>query len=182
MILKPTPLSARILRYDASVRVFLAVLLSLAFLAVHGEGGARTDIVAVDDFIDAPRALFGRTRATVERTLGAPAAVRPRLQVRALGQAAEAVDELAYPGVVVAVSRHSAAVRRVEITEARWSLPRGLNVGTERRRVDEVLGEPQLLSDASVLYLDADGFPNTVEFYFRDDRVQRIEWSFAAVD
>ena len=70
----------------------------------------------------------------------------------------------------------------MEITEARWSLPRGLNVGTQRRRVEETLGEPQLVSDVSVLYLDADGFPNTVEFHFRGDRVQRIEWSFAPID
>jgi hypothetical protein len=32
------------------------------------------------------------------------------------------------------------------------------------------------------MYLYADGFPNTVEFYFRDGRVRRIEWTFAAAD
>jgi len=73
-------------------------------------------------------------------------------------------------------------MRRVAITEPRWSLPRGINVGTERAQVEAVLGEPQLVSDASALYLDADGFPNTVEFHFRDDRVRRIEWSYAPAD
>jgi len=158
------------------------VLLVLAPLAARADAVRGTDIVAVDDFIDAPRALFGRTRAAVERTLGAPASVRPRVLPASPAVAAEPADELRYPGLVVAVSRRSSVMRRVEITEPRWRLPRGLNVGTERRQVEAVLGEPQLVSDASVLYLDADGFPNTVEFHFRDDRVRRIEWSFAPAD
>jgi len=169
----PTFGNRRDSRYDPWVLVVLAVLALVA---------PATDIVGVDDFIDAPRALFGRTRVAVERALGAPLVVRPRTLLPGPGLAAEAIDELSYPGVVVAVSRRSAVVRRVEITEARWSLPRGLNVGTQRRRVEETLGEPQLVSDVSVLYLDADGFPNTVEFHFRVDRVQRIEWSFAPID
>ena len=160
----------------------LAILLALAAFAADGDALGRTDIVAVDDFIDAPRALFGRTREAVERALGAPPTVRGRTLSAGPGPPAEAVDELAYPGLVVTVSHRSTTVRGVQITQPRWTLPRALNVGVERRRVEETLGEPQLTSDASVLYLDADGFPNTVEFHFRGDRVHRIEWSFAATD
>jgi len=80
------------------------------------------------------------------------------------------------------VSSRSSTVRGVEITEPRWTLPRGLNVGTPRAQVEATLGEPQLTSDTSVLYLDADGFPNTVELHFRGDHVRRIEWSYAASD
>ena len=141
-----------------------------------------TDIRAVDDFIDAPRALFGRTRAAVEWALGAPVSVRPRTLAALPSVPAEAADELAYPGVMVTVARRSAAVRRVTITEPRWNLPGGLNVGTTRAEVEGRLGEPQLVSDASVLYLDADGFPNTVEFEFRGDQVRRIEWSYASTE
>jgi hypothetical protein len=152
------------------------VLVLLALLA------PATDIVAVGDVLGAPRALLGRTRAAVERALGAPPAVRPRRLASAPPAAAEAVDELLYPGVVVAVSHRTGSVRRVEISEPRFPLPRGLNVGSERARVEAVLGEPQLVSDASVLYVEADGFPNTVEFYFRDGHVARIEWMFAPAD
>jgi hypothetical protein len=91
-------------------------------------------------------------------------------------------DELTYPGVAVAVSRATAAVRRVEISEARWPLPRGLNVGVSRRQVLAALGEPQATTDLSLLYLYSDAYPDTVEFYFRDDRVHRIEWQYAAAD
>jgi len=164
------------------VRLGLALLV-LVSAALPGAAAPRpTDIVAVDDFIDAPRALFGRTRAAVERALGPPSAVRARLLAAGPTSAAEAVDELVYSGLTVVVSQRSSAMRRVAITEPRWSLPRGLNVGTERAQVEAVLGEPQLVSDASALYLDADGFPNTVEFHFRDDRVRRIEWSYAPAD
>ena len=155
------------------------MLIALVLLALLAPA---TDIVAVDDVIDAPRALFGRARAAVERALGPAPTVRPRVLAGAPGVAPEPVDELIYPGVVVDVSRRTTTVRRVEISAPRFTLPRGLGVGVARARVEAVLGEAQLVSDASVLYLDADGFPNTVEFHFRDDRVQRIEWSFAPAD
>ena len=141
-----------------------------------------TNIAAVDDFIYAPRALFGRTREAVERTAGPPVSVRPRTLEATPTSPPEAAQQLVYGGLVVTVSARSATVRRVEISEPRWTLPSGLNVGTPRTQVEAILGEPQLVSDASVLYLDADGFPNTVEFHFRDGRVRRIEWSYAAGD
>jgi hypothetical protein len=107
--------------------------------------------------------------------------VRARTQADGVGPA-EAVDELAYPGVAIFVSRRSAAVRRVVLSERRVPLPGGLTVDVARADVERALGEPQTASDASVMYLYADGFPNTVEFYFRDGRVRRIEWTFAAAD
>jgi hypothetical protein len=61
-------------------------------------------------------------------------------------------------------------------------LPRGLNVGIARSRVEELLGEPQAMTDVSALYLYSDAYPDTVEFYFRGGRVQRIEWLYAPVE
>jgi hypothetical protein len=162
------------------MRAVAAVIVLL--LASAASGAARTDIVAVDDFINAPRALFGRTREAVERAAGPPLSVRASTLPPTPTSAAEPAQQLAWAGLVVTVSQRSSAVRRVEISEPRWTLPSGLNVGTRRAQVEAALGEPPLTSDASVLYLDADGFPNTVEFYFRNDRVRRIEWSYAAGD
>ena len=157
------------------------VLLLLLASATAGSAGP-TDIVAVDDFIDAPRALFGRTRAAVESRLGPPMVVRPSSLQGTPTAPAEPAEQLLWGGLVVTVARRSSAVRQVEITEPNWTLPSGLNVGTTRGQVEATLGEPQLTSDTSVLYLDADGFPNTVEFYFRNDTVRRIEWSYAAAE
>jgi hypothetical protein len=39
-----------------------------------------------------------------------------------------------------------------------------------------------VVTDVSILYLYSDAYPDTVEFYFRDDRVQRIEWIYAPAD
>src|SRR5207244_1993061 len=57
-----------------------ALLLSLALLVIPGAAvaAAPTDIARVDDYIDAPRALFGRTRAELERRLGVPTQERLR--------------------------------------------------------------------------------------------------------
>jgi hypothetical protein len=162
------------------MRLLALALLALApAFAARAQGIPPTDLLAVDEFIDAPLAVFGRTRAAVERALGAPAAVRARTLPGGRRTATDPVDELAYPGVVVAVSRGTGTVRRVEVSEPRWTLPRGLNVGVTRGRVEQVLGEPQAVTDASALYLYSDAYPDTVEFYFRGDRVQRIEWLYA---
>ena len=140
----------------------------LLWLVVGGAAAAAgpTDIARVDEFIDAPRALFGRTRAELERTLGTPTDVRP---------GAGAV--LSWPGLDVAVSR-SSRVAAVVLRAAGRPLPHGLDVGTPRARVEAVLGEAQDATDERYAYVDADGFPNSVEFFFRAGRVTRIEWRF----
>jgi hypothetical protein len=160
----------------------LAVLLAWAVAVAGAQGLPPTDLVAVDTFIDAPRALFGRTRARVESTLGAPASIRPRTLYGGRRSPTDPVDELAYPGVVIGVSRRSEGLRRVEITEPRWALPGGVTVGVPRSVVEQRLGEPQVVTDASVLYLYSDGYPDTVELYFSAGRVHRIEWLYAPAD
>jgi hypothetical protein len=146
-----------------------AAALTLLLLVVFGAAAGPTDIARVDEFIDAPRALFGRTRAEVERTLGTPTDVQPRA----------GVVLLSWPGLDVAVSR-SSRVAAVVLRAAGRPLPHGLDVGTPRARVEAVLGEAQDASDERYAYVDADGFPNSVEFYFRAGRVTRIEWRFWA--
>ena len=157
-------------------------MLARLLLSVAIAAAPATDIVAVDDYIDAPRALFGRSRAAVEGTLGPPSAIEARVLPGNRATTIDPVDQLTYRGVVIAVSRASGGVRRVEITEPRWALPGGVTVGTPRDRVEQHLGEPQAASDGSVLYLYSDGFPNTVEFSLHDGRVRRIEWLYAAGD
>jgi hypothetical protein len=46
--------------------------------------------------------------------------------------------------------------------------------------VEAVLGTAPEMTDERYFYPDADGFPNSVEFFFRDGRVSRIEWRFWA--
>jgi len=36
------------------------------------------------------------------------------------------------------------------------------------------------MTDGRYLYLYSDGYPDTVEFYFRDGHVRRIEWNYWA--
>ncbi len=159
-----------------------AGLVWMLALAAAAQRVPPTDIRAVDELIDVPHALFGRSRATVERALGPPDVVRARTLPGGRSTAVDPIDELAYPGIVLGISRGPAGLRRVEIREPRWPLPLGLNVGVARDLVEATLGEPQTVTDASALYLYADGFPNTVEFHFRDGRVQRIEWLYAPAD
>ena len=86
---------------------------------------------------------------------------------------------LSWPGLEVALSR-SARVAGVVVSAAGRPLPHGLDVGVLRARVEAVLGEALETTDDRWFYPDADGFPNSVEFFFRDGRVIRIEWRFWA--
>jgi hypothetical protein len=147
----------------------LALGLLLLVVAPRPAPAGPTDIARVDDYIDAPRALFGRTRAELERRLGAPASERRRGDGVALS----------WPGLEVALSR-SARVAGVIVYAAGRPLPHGLDVGAPRARVEAVLGEPVETTDERWFYPDADGFPNSVEFFFREGRVTRIEWRFWA--
>ena len=84
---------------------------------------------------------------------------------------------MSWPGIDVALSP-SARVAGVVIYAAGRPLPHGLDVGTPRARVEAVLGDAAEATDERGFYPDADGFPNSVEFFFRDGRVTRIEWRF----
>jgi hypothetical protein len=145
----------------------LSVALVIVLAAGVPAAGGPTDIARVDDYIDAPRALFGRTRADLERRLGVPTRERPHPNGVALS----------WPGLEIALSR-AARVAGVVVSAAGRSLPLGLDVGAPRARVEAALGDAVESSDDRSLYLDADGFPNSVEFFFRDGRVTRIEWRF----
>lgn len=145
-----------------------ALVTVLLWLVVAGSAAAGpTDIARVDEYIDAPRALFGRTRADLERRLGPPSGER----ARAGGVA------LSWPGLEITLSR-SARVAGVVVHASGRPLPLGLDIGTPRSRVEAVLGAPQDVTDEHAVYPDADGFPNSVEFFFRDGRITRIEWRF----
>jgi hypothetical protein len=154
----------------------IAAAALLAAAAATDAGAGATDIAAVDRFIDAPRALFGRTRADIERALGPPTTVRT---AEPGGPAGRAAGELAYPGLLIRVHATSALAGLV-ITAPGFRLPQGLGVGAPRTRVETALGEPTAQSDTRAMYLYADGYPDTVEFHFRDGRVSRIEWRYGS--
>jgi hypothetical protein len=143
--------------------------LLFVLVVVSAAMAASTNIARVDDYIDAPRALFGRTPAELERTLGPPASRR--------SHAGGTI--LAWPGVEVSLSR-AGRVARVIVHAAGHALPYGLDIGTPRARVEAVLGVAAEMTDERYFYPDADGFPNSVEFFFREGRVTRIEWRFWA--
>lgn len=153
-----------------------AVGLALAVVVASGALAGATDIVRVDQYIDAPRTVFGDSHDEVSRTLGPP--VRRETRRRATFRdpaVSRTVDRLAYPGVVVELYGR---LVRVELTSPGHRLPWGLDVGAPRAAVTAVLGEPQEASDTRVRYLYSDGFPKTVTFHIEAGRVRRIDWEY----
>src|SRR5262249_24328734 len=138
-----------------------------------------TDIAAVDLFIDAPRAILGKTRGEIERTLGAPLAVRSSVAGAVSSPPPVVVDELDYPGLIVRVHPTS-ALASVAVTAPGLRLPHGLDIGAARTRVEAALGEPTAQADTRAMYLYSDGYPDTVKFHFRDGAIIRIDWTYGS--
>jgi hypothetical protein len=160
-----------------------ASLASLVVLGALAAGAAGpTDIVRVDDYIGAPRALFGRSGAEIERTLGSPLTAEAA-RVASYRDAAvfRATRRLSYLGLVIDLL-DTGRVRRVRISTPGRGLPFGLDVGTERAEVERLLGEPQETDDSHLMYLYSDGYPDTVHFHLRSARVREIEWNFGSAE
>jgi hypothetical protein len=158
------------------------LLLGLAVLGPGPAAAGPTDIVRVDDYIGAPRALFGRTGAEVERTLGPPRGAEPGAVPTYRDPAVfRPTRRLSYPGLVIDVLP-TGRLRRVRLAVAGRSLPFALDVGTAREEIERVLGEPQESADGHLMYLYSDGYPDTVHFHLRDGRVRAIEWNFGSAE
>jgi hypothetical protein len=161
-------------------RWLLGLLWGLAALGPAAAG--PTDIVRVDDYIGAPRALFGRTGTEVERTLGPPLRTDPGAVSTYRDPAVfRPTRRLSYPGLVIDVL-DMGRLRRVRIGVPGRGLPFGLDVGSPREEVERVLGEPQEAADSHLMYLYSDGYPDTVHFHLRAGRVRGIEWNFGSAE
>jgi hypothetical protein len=158
-------------------------LWSLAALGPVTAGAVGpTDIARVDDYIGAPRALFGRTGADAERALGPPL----RAEEGAVSTYRDPAvflhtRRLSYPGLVIDVLG-TGRIRRARIEAPGRGLPLGLDIGSLREEIEGVLGEPQEIADDHLMYLYSDGFPDTVHFHLRAGRVRAIEWNFGSAE
>jgi hypothetical protein len=163
--------------------LILALLLGLAGPGRDPAGAAGpTDIARVDDYIGAPRALFGRTAAEVERTLGPPLRAEPGAVATYRDPAVfRPTRRLTYPGLVIDVLP-TGRLRRVRVATPGRGLPFGLDVGTSREDIERALGEPQDSGDTHLMYLYSDGYPETVHFHLREGRVRGIEWNFGSAE
>ena len=162
----------------------LLLLWGFAALGPAAAGAAGpTDIVRVDDYIGAPRALFGRTGARGGADPRARRSGRSRARWRRYRDPAvfRPTRRLSYPGLVIDVL-DTGRVRRVRIEVPGRGLPFGLDVGSPREEVERVLGEPQEAADSHLMYLYSDGYPDTVHFHLRDGRVRGIEWNFGSAE
>jgi hypothetical protein len=170
--------SARLPGHGRGGAVGRRALIPALLAALLGPTAAAgpTRIERVDLLVDAPYALFGRTRAEVEARLGPPVRASSRPVVRPGVPGARAVEELEYAGLVIETS--DGRVRRIRMTVSGHVLPFGVAIGTPRGQVEDILGEPQQATDTLSLYLYSDGYPDTVTFHFRDGRVHRIEWTY----
>lgn len=157
-------------------RVWVVIGLLIALPSVAAWAGATTDIVKVDEFIDAPRALFGDTLATVVSRLGPPMGEDTRTRATLRDPTVmRRVQRLTYPGMRLEIRDRLVAA---EITTPGHGLPWGLDVGASRATVEAMLGDGQDTADDRLLYLYSDGFPKTVTFHLSDGRVRKIEWEY----
>jgi hypothetical protein len=68
-------------------------------------------------------------------------------------------------------------VSELEVSDPKWIVKYGLNVGADVARIREVLGAPQKTDASTWRYEDANG--NAVIFTIAVDRIAKVRWAWA---
>lgn len=127
---------------------------------------------------------LGKTRAEIISNLGNPENMEMK-KVKNIHYPDEIIDEiyeLFYDGLYIRIYKATAGDREfieyLSITSDRFKIKWGLNIGSSKEEVKNILGNP-IKEDSDVFtYEYTDGYPDHVYFYFRDNAVYRIDWEF----
>ena len=135
----------------------------------------------VDDGLDFE---LGDSVNEIIKTLGQPKDIQVD-KIKNVHYPDEIVDEihrLYYDGLYVQIYKategNKELLQALSITSNKFKVKLGLNVGTTKTEIRRTLGNPSNDSDDMWSYVYTEGYPNTVQFYFENDAVTKIEWSY----
>jgi len=142
----------------------------------------------VDKFIKNGLAFkLGKSRAKIINNLGEPKSIHVEkantpsaLSTYAAEGVADETYELFYDGLFI--SLYHAAVEKedllqhVSITDSKYKVRWGLDVGCSKQKVKSVLGKPSEEDEFAFVYKNELGSESYVHFYFVNDIVYKIDW------
>jgi hypothetical protein len=132
---------------------------------------------------------LGRNRAKIVQHLGNPVDMKVEKANKTAASStppsaiiADEITELDYDGLRIVLYR--AAVENMEmlhqlsVTDARYKVKWGLNIGAAKTDVRAVLGKPDEEQANQYVYKTRYGAESYVQFFFAEDRISRIDWLF----
>jgi hypothetical protein len=161
----------------------------LLFLQLFVYASEKEDSQAerkADIFIYEGPAFLGNTiiksKSVIINRLGKPRSIKSEKAKNPHNDSTDTIYELFYEGLYVKVYEVSlddrSFILHIILENNKYKTKWGLNVGTAKEIIGNVLGEPDEKSDTSWTFVSAEGYPSTVKFYFERDRVRKIEWSY----
>lgn len=144
---------------------------------------------------------LGATTDQIRKNLGTPTHLRVReVPNRHVPEQTDEIRQLEYDGLILTIYKVGDEAQRelpisIAVTNPRYEIGWGLNVGTTKEEVRRVLGKASettncdssrrngdqaahpLPGDCGWLYSDGDAGSEVI-FWFEHERVYRIDWSF----
>jgi hypothetical protein len=92
------------------------------------------------------------------------------------------INKLFYNGLYVEIYKATEGNKEIltalSVMSYKFKVKWGLNVGASKDEIKKVLGNPSKDVDNVWSYVDSDGYEDEVRFYFKNDKVNKIEWSY----
>jgi len=129
---------------------------------------------------------LGHSVNEIIKTLGRPKHIQVE-KIKNFHHPDEIVDEihrLYYDGLYVeiykATTDNKEMLQALSVTSNRFKVKLGLNIGTTKTEIKKALGNPSISSSNDIWDYGnpSGGYPDIVKFFFENDRVTKIEWSY----
>lgn len=126
--------------------------------------------------------IIGETVAEVTSNLGNPESFKTeKVKNRHNPEQIDEINELFYDGLYIKIYKvtetNKEFITDLSVTNDRYHMKWGLNVGSSNDEVKNILGSPSEEKHNVFIYR-TDEAPSHVSFYFRNGTVYRIDWSF----
>ena len=108
--------------------------------------------------------------------------VEKRRNVHYPNEIVDEIHRLYYDGLSVEIYKategNKELLQTLSVTSNKFRVKLGLNVGVTKSEIKRALGRPSKDRDNVWSYVCTDGYEHEVRFYFANDEVNKIEWSY----
>lgn len=128
---------------------------------------------------------LGTTEKEIIRNLGSPQKIRKEKikNIYDHNQMDETI-EIYYDGLYIkiynvkAVDGDKEMIEAISVFSNKYKIKWGLNIGCSRQQVKDILGAPSEVDNEKLTYSLDGNFPHQFDFFIKDGKVYKIEWSY----
>jgi len=118
------------------------------------------------------------------KTLGQPKDIKVEKErnVHYPNEIMDEIHRLYYDGLSIEIYKategNKELLQTLSVTSNKFKVKLGLNVGVTKPEIKRALGRPSKDRGNAWSYVCTDGYEHEVRFYFANDKVNKIEWSY----